>query len=63
MTWSSGPVGWPGATQTVEVVDEGLGEVGAHLDHPNAAFGLRVRDVEARTVGVVESHITNAHVA
>ena len=51
------------AAQSVEVQDERLGELGAHLDLADPGLGLGVGDLKARAVGVVEAQVPDAHVA
>ena len=45
------------------MIDEGLCEVGTHLDDSDAGLGLRVRDVEARAAWIVQAHVADAEVA
>lgn len=45
------------------MLDDGLDEVGCHLDLADAGLGLGVGDVEAGAVGVVEAHLADAQLA
>ncbi|HEY5196525.1 MAG TPA: hypothetical protein VIJ51_05810 [Solirubrobacteraceae bacterium] len=58
-----GAGGQAGAAQAVDVLDEGLDEVGAHLDLADPGLGLRVGDPEPGTFGVVEADVAQPDVA
>ncbi|HYM46773.1 MAG TPA: hypothetical protein VES65_11520 [Solirubrobacteraceae bacterium] len=49
--------------QAVDVLDHDLDEVWAHLDLADARLGLRVRDVEAGALGVVQPYVPDLDVA
>jgi hypothetical protein len=45
------------------MIDEGLGEVGTQLHDPDAGLGLRVRNVEASAIRIVQAHVADAEFA
>ena len=53
----------PGAAQAIEVRDELLDELRAHLHLTHARLGLGVGDPEARAVGIVQAHLADAQIA
>jgi hypothetical protein len=62
-TQSSGPVELPARRQAVQVVDERLGEVGAHLDDSDARLRFRVRDMEPGAARLVQPHVADPQIA
>jgi hypothetical protein len=58
-----GPGRRPNPSQAVEVRDDGLRQVRAHLHLADASLGLRIRDVETRASGVVEAHLPDPKIA